>query len=152
MRTLLPSTAALAVLVALWTASPLVVAQTSAPSLQVSVVGFRDRTGQAVVALYDRGDAWLNVTRAASVRRVPIRGNAIQVTFDGLVSGHTYAVTAVHDVNGNDRMDMEWFPWPHPAEGAGASRNPRPSMGPPSWDASSFALADSQRIAIELAY
>ncbi len=143
------------VLAAAWVVVPSLHAQQQpsvAPLLQVSIVGFRSRTGRAVVSLYDGSEGWLDVTHAAQVQRLAITGRDMLVTFPNLIRGHSYAVSVVHDENANDRMDMQWLPLPHPAEGAGASRNPRPTMGPPSWGDASFTLSDSRRILIELVY
>ena len=127
-------------------------AQPSGGVLQVNVVGFRGRAGRALVALYDSADGWLDISRARQVVRRPIRGGALFVQFDDVPRGRDYAVSVIHDANRNDRMDMSWLPIPHPAEGAGASRNPRPSMGPPGWDSARFRFDADRRIVVTLTY
>lgn len=120
--------------------------------LQVDVVGFRDTTGRAVIALFDREDGWLDVARAARVVRAPVRGGSVLATFEGLRRGGDYAVSVIHDADRDDRLDMEWLPVPHPAEGAGASRNPRPTLGPPSWGSARFRFERDVRIVVTLRY
>ena len=120
--------------------------------LQVDVVGFRNRAGVLLVALYDNSDHWLDVSRAGVVQRHPIRGTNVLSTFDGLRRGRTYAVSVIHDEDRDDHLDMAWLPLPHPAEGAGASRNPRPGLGPPSWDSARFRFRNDRRTVITLVY
>ena len=51
--------------------------------------------------------------------------------FEGIPRG-TYAVSVLHDENGNGRLDSNVFRIP--TEGYGASRDARGTLGPPSFD------------------
>jgi uncharacterized protein (DUF2141 family) len=59
--------------------------------------------------------------------------------FDSLPHDSGYAIAVTHDRNGNDKLDMRWFPFPKPKEGAGVSRN-HVRMGKPRYDQARFAL------------
>lgn len=111
-----------------------------------------EQGGELVVLLYDGDDAWLEQERATARRVVPVAAAAQSVTFAEVPYGTAYAVQAFHDRNGNGRMDMRWFPYPKPAEGAGVSNNTL-RFGPPEYAKARFALsAPVTGLRIELSY
>jgi uncharacterized protein (DUF2141 family) len=120
-----------------------------AVALTVHATGFRSPTGQAVVAVYRSPDDWLKVSRAHRVATVPIRDGAVEVRFDDLDPG-TYAVAVIHDENRNGKLDMRWFPWPKPREGAGVSNDAR--GGPPKWRDAKLELNGDSTIQLSLTY
>jgi uncharacterized protein (DUF2141 family) len=129
---------------------PASVGATQLGTLVVTVSPFRNTKGQAIVALYSSKERWLKSERALRFERVPIADTSVIVTFTDLAPG-LYAASAIHDQNGNGKLDMRYFPVPKPSEPAGVSNNKRRALGPPSWDDATFTLADSsQTIAIEL--
>lgn len=108
--------------------------------------------GEIVVLLYEGGDAWLEQERASARKTVPAAAAAVSVTFAGVPYGDAYAVQVFHDRNGNGRMDMRWFPYPKPAEGAGVSNNVL-RFGPPEYARARFALdGPTAALRIELSY
>jgi uncharacterized protein (DUF2141 family) len=113
-----------------------------AASLTVEVEGIEGTAGRLVVALYTGKSSWLEIDEAFRVARKKITGSELTVSFEDLPPG-TYAVSVLHDEDGDDEMDMRWLPFPRPDEGAGASRNPRPKAGPPSWKSAAFQLPDA---------
>jgi uncharacterized protein (DUF2141 family) len=72
------------------------------------------------------------------------------VRFDGLRPG-TYAVSVIHDENGNKKLDT--FAG-IPREGFGFSRNPAIRFGPPKFAAARFAVAgnDAEMQQIKMRY
>ena len=50
----------------------------------------------------------------------------------------TYALSVLHDENGNKKMDKTWIG--KPKEGFGTSNNPKIRFGPPEFDESGFVL------------
>ncbi len=50
----------------------------------------------------------------------------------------TYALSILHDENGNKKMDKTWIG--KPKEGFGTSNNPKIRFGPPEFDESGFVL------------
>lgn len=121
------------------------------PSLAITVRahGFRDATGQALVALYRSSDTWLKIDRAFRRTSVPIHGDTVEVRFDALPPGE-YAVAVVHDHNGNGKLDMRWFPWPKPREGAGVSNGA--TGGPPKWRDAKLWLSATTAVDVTLIY
>ena len=68
--------------------------------------------------------------------RTPARKGALTLTFDGVAPG-SYAISVLHDLNGNQRMDFE--PSGMPGEPYGMSGNDM-SMGPPTFDSAKFQV------------
>ena len=67
--------------------------------------------------------------------RVPA-GEAATIVFAPVPAG-TYAVSVLHDENGNGRADMALM---IPKEGFGFSRNPAIAFGPPRFSRASFGV------------
>ena len=72
---------------------------------------------------------------AAVKRTVPAEARSIRL---GDVAPGVYALSVIHDENGNGRLDKLMA---IPREGFGFSRNPRIRMGPPQFDEVRFAIA-----------
>ncbi len=96
--------------------------------LTITATDFTAEPGSAVVTLYRRGENWLDGDKAFRRLVVPIEGDTVTVAVE--VPPDRYAVTVVHDENGNGKLDMRWFPWPRAKEGTGFSNEYRPSMKP----------------------
>ncbi|RXZ30650.1 DUF2141 domain-containing protein [Sphingomonas desiccabilis] len=83
----------------------------------------------------------------AVTRSVPASEQVIRV--QGLVPG-TYAVSVIHDENGNGKLDT--FAG-IPREGFGFSNNPGLGFGPPRFAAAQFSLAgDADRQQVKIRY
>ena len=54
-----------------------------------------------------------------------------------------YAISIIHDKNQNKKMDMKWFPYPHPGELSGTSNNATATIGPPSFADAKFSLKEA---------
>ncbi len=120
-------------------------------TLTVTITGVRaEQGGELVVALYDREPAWLLLDSARAVQRLVPSGDSAMAVFTGLPFDSSLAVAVIHDKNGNGRMDMRWFPFPKPKEGAGVSRNHQ-RMGKPRFAEAEFRLynaEEAQRIVL----
>ena len=110
-------------------------------SLTVGIVGFRNTTGQALVALFDAKESWPKLDRALRLEKVKLTGSKLDLTLRDLPPG-TYAVSVVHDENENGKLDMRWLPYPKPKEGVGASNDAAATIGPPAWADARFRLGD----------
>jgi uncharacterized protein (DUF2141 family) len=131
-------------------------AQAPAPAgaIEVMITGVRVRQGgELIVALYDRLAGWLKPDSARVVRKLPVGADSVViVAFDSLPPDSGYAITVIHDRNGNGKMDMRWFPYPKPKEGTGVSQN-HTRAGPPEYDKARVPVGDAtERITIEMRY
>ena len=76
------------------------------------------------------------------------RAGTVELRFTGVPPG-TYALLALHDVNGNKRLDRD--PWGAPSEPVGTSGGAAATPGLPSFDRSAFRhAAATTRIAVRL--
>ncbi len=122
-------------------------------AVQATVTGIRaSQRGTLLVALYRGEPGWLVLDSALAVRRLAVATDSVTVTFEALSPGTDYAIAVIHDRNGNDRIDMRWFPIPRPREGAGVSGN-HLRMGKPRFDPAAFVVADTlERLRIAMRY
>jgi uncharacterized protein (DUF2141 family) len=118
----------------------------------VRAAAFKGTKGQAIVAIYNSADTWLKIDRALRITRVPVSGESLDVTFDGMDPG-VYGVSVIHDENVNGKLDMRYFPIPGPVEGAGVSRDATATFGPPSWNDSKIRIGDvGGLVAVKIRY
>ncbi|MGB7212377.1 MAG: DUF2141 domain-containing protein [Gemmatimonadales bacterium] len=112
-------------------------------AVELTITGIRaEQAGTLLVELYDHASGWLTLDSARAVRRVPVSTDRVIVRFDSLPAGAGYAIAVVHDKNGNDKLDMRWFPFPKPKEGAGVS-NDHMRMGRPKYEDARFQVSDT---------
>ncbi len=113
-------------------------------TLTIHIKGINGTKGRLLVAVFDSVDTWLKNRKDVKSSDLKITGDSMTVKFKGLKPGK-YAVSILHDLNGNQKMDMRWLPWPKPLEGVAASRDPRPRAGPPTWKSTVFALGQGDK-------
>jgi uncharacterized protein (DUF2141 family) len=125
-----------------------------AGAIDLTITGIRvTQGGELIVALYDRPGGWLQTDSALAVRKFPVGADSVMiVTFDSLPPDSGYAITVIHDRNGNGKMDMRWLPYPRPKEGTGVSRN-HVRAGPPEYEKARVPVGEAtERITIEMRY
>jgi uncharacterized protein (DUF2141 family) len=111
-------------------------AQEEAGGLSVDVRGLRSDRGQALCFLYAGAAGFPgDPGRAVATVRAPIHERTAQCRFPGVGPG-AYAAAVVHDENGDGRLDRNMLGMP--AEGVGASNNPRSRFGPPKFGDARF--------------
>ncbi|WP_292032320.1 MULTISPECIES: DUF2141 domain-containing protein [unclassified Brevundimonas] len=93
-------------------------------------------TGAVLVALYDSETSYEG-GQPARVAQVDVAAGQREAVFD-LPAG-TYGMKAVHDVNGNGRMDVN--PFGMPSEPFAFSNNAVGNMGPAKWDRARFEVS-----------
>lgn len=112
-------------------------------SLTVEISGFRNNDGVARACLYDSEKGFpLKPEHAIRVVSVGIAGNRARAVFRDVPPG-TYAVSVLHDENGNGRMDTNSLGMPK--EGVGASNNPRSILGPPDFEDARFTYGGGDK-------
>lgn len=134
-------------------------AQETKPKAAITIhfTGLRRRKGVLRVVLVDKPEAWMSKKIKALARKDIVLSDLgetasldpLDVIFDDLEPG-TYALSAYHDANGNNRLDTNFLGIP--TERTGASNNPRPAMRAPRFNEAKFVLeADEKKtIAITL--
>ena len=108
-------------------------------TLVVNMTGFRNSNGQAAVAVFNAQEGFPS-DAAKAVRKQLVRienGRAI-ATFNDVPPG-SYAVSVLHDENGNGVMDKSLLG--KPKEGYGVSNNAKArGFSAPSYESATFSL------------
>ncbi|NLF15978.1 MAG: DUF2141 domain-containing protein [Lentisphaerae bacterium] len=133
-------------------APPAATAPLAPGELRVAVTGLHDRQGWLSVLVFDRAEGFPHdAEQAAHRQRCRLSDAPAAATlvfhFTDLAPGR-YAVVALHDANGNRRLDTGLFG--KPREPIGASNNPAMRFGPPRFDRAAFTLP-AEGAAIDIA-
>lgn len=109
--------------------------------IRVSIANLRSSDGIVGIALFNTGSGFPDKPERAVMGRSVSAGSKCEVVFDKVPYG-TYAVSVLHDENGNRKMDKTFIGIPR--EGFGTSNNPKIRRGAPSFGESRFSLAGSE--------
>jgi len=116
----------------------------------VTVTGFENENGQALIALFLDERGWPHDERLAFGRSVlPIRERQVVAEFEDVPSGR-FAVSVFHDEDLDRELDTGVFGIP--SEDYGFSRDARRTFGPPSFEEARLELAagESKPVAIRV--
>ena len=114
----------------------------STGAIAVSMAGFRNEKGVMRISLFDSKRGYPgDHKRALRTGTGSIRSGTATFSFTGVPHG-TYAISVLHDENGNGKMDTNAFGIP--TEGGGASNDAKARFGPPKFDEAKFVLRDAQ--------
>ena len=112
-------------------------AEGRACDLKVVATGFKNASGEAMIAIYASKAKWLKEGGSFRYVRLPIKNGRVVTVFKNVPYGR-YGIAIYHDANKNNKMDSNMMGIP--TEGGGISNNPGVRLGPPLWKDSSFAL------------
>lgn len=123
-------------------------------TLEVHVKGIRNHPGEIGVALFNSPKGYpVHIEHAYEPKWVALQEGqeTVDVVFEGVPFGD-YAVSVVHDENGNRILERSTLGFPR--EGVGFSNDQRVVMSAPSFSKSKFSLSDGRphRIIIALEY
>ena len=121
------------------TAAPLTASPGS--SIALTLTGLRNHKGQVLICVTSNAKAFPDCSKDKNAIRLAkkasdVAGTTVRVP---LPASGTYAISTVHDENGNGKLDTAVM---MPKEGFGFSRNPKISFGPPKFKKASFAVGD----------
>jgi len=102
-------------------------------NLTVNIKGMKSNKGQCKLWLWNSADGFpTNEKKAVKSVEMPIAGLVSQYVFENLPAG-SYAVTAIHDENGNHKFDTNFLGIPK--EAFGCTNNVRGGLtGPPKFE------------------
>lgn len=104
--------------------------------IQVDIDGLRSDRGQVICALFSSAvDFPKKPGKATALATSQISQRQAVCEFRDIPPG-TYAVSAFHDENSNDKLDTNFLGIPR--EGVGASNNAKGHFGPPKFSAAAF--------------
>jgi len=105
--------------------------------IRITVSNLHNEKGHVLVSLYKDGIGYPDdATKAFRKIQLDISGKKATFLFTGLPGGN-YAVSILHDENGDQKMNKNTLGIPK--EGYGFSNNVVGAFGPPSWSRASFA-------------
>lgn len=128
------------------------VEEEGALNVTVRVKGIKDQSGQLIALLFRDPDGFPENGDAAEQTRVVEEipsGQPAEIQFGKLSEG-TYAITVLHDENGDEQMNRSLLGVPK--EGYGISTNPSLSMGAPSFENASFTLTEDRTLTVNIYY
>jgi uncharacterized protein (DUF2141 family) len=110
-----------------------------APSggVSLTVTGLRSTKGQVLICLTRDADHFPDCTDDANARTAIVPATRAEASFAHLPQGR-YAISVLHDENGNGRADKTLGLIPR--EGFGFSRDAKVRMGPPRFEQAAFAV------------
>ena len=121
-----------------------------AATLDITLDGFKNNKGQALIYLHNKSDSFpSDPDEAVASRIVKIQNKTAKARFENVESG-LYAVATVHDENSDGKLETNFIGIPK--EGVGASNNARGRFGPPSFDDASFKLENDAHLLITVHY
>lgn len=118
--------------------------------IDVTMTGFADEKGQALVALFLDDNGWPDAGETTFANAaVPIRDGQAVVSFENVPAG-AFAVSVFHDENGDRELDSGALGIP--TEDYGFSADARSTFGPPSFTEARLELmaGESKQITIKV--
>jgi uncharacterized protein (DUF2141 family) len=106
-------------------------------AVSLRITGLRSAKGQVMICLTREADHFPDCSGSTSARSAIVPASQAEVTFAHLPQGR-YAISVLHDENGNGRADKTLGLIPR--EGFGFSRDAPVRMGPPKFDAAAFPV------------
>ncbi|OCC23478.1 hypothetical protein MB02_12145 [Croceicoccus estronivorus] len=127
---------------------PLAAQTPQSPTFQVTVAGLRTVEGQLIICLWKDKAGFPNCEKSQSAVRkvVSVKAGTMTIALPLPVPGN-YAITVVHDEDGNGRTKHNFIGMP--VEGVGISNNPG---GMPGFDKSLVNLAPGNTVTIRMKY
>ncbi len=118
----------------------------------VRVKGLKDSSGQLIALLFTGPNGFPEDGEAADrthvLSKIPPEP-PVEMQFNDLKKG-TYAITVLHDENGDGQMNRSLLGLPQ--EGYGMSMNPPVSAGAPSFRDAAFTLKDHRSLTVNMIY
>lgn len=109
--------------------------------LDIGIEGLRSARGDVLICLTQDPKHFPDCSGDPARRALRIAASAAaSAHIDGVVPGD-YALSLIHDENGNGRLDTRLG---IPREGVGFSRNPRLMFGPPKFSAVRFTVGGAK--------
>ena len=119
-------------------------------TINLVLTGLRSSAGEVRICVWRRGDSFPDCRKGVDVRRLAApAAPEVHLSVDGLAPG-AYAISAIHDENGNRLLDKSLVGIP--TEGVGFSHNPRIVFGPPSFAKARFDAAAEPSQTIRMKY
>ena len=119
-------------------------------TVNLVLTGLRSSAGEVRVCVWQRGESFPNCRKGQDVRMLAApAAPEVRLSVPGLAPG-SYAVSVIHDENGNRQLDKSFVGIP--TEGVGFSHNPRVTFGPPAFSKTRFDASRDATQTIKIKY
>jgi len=118
-------------------------------TINVEISGIEDPKGMMSIGLYSDEKGFPDDGKEYKGTDVDVTGQTVVYTFKDVPFG-TYAIAIFHDTNSNGKLDKNFLGIPK--EGYAFSNNVFGTFGPPDFKDTSFELAGSKTIKIDMRY
>jgi uncharacterized protein (DUF2141 family) len=108
-------------------------------SIQVKVSNIREATGNILIALFNNENDFLK--KAVQTKTIKASGATMTIVFDNLAVGD-YAISIIHDANGNGELDKNFMGVPR--EGFAFGNNSMGTFGPPPFEKAKVTVDDKK--------
>jgi uncharacterized protein (DUF2141 family) len=123
-----------------------IAASAHAADLTVEVLNPRSTQGTVGATLFSAAAGWLKTDQAVQATQQP-SASKVTLVFRNVPPGR-YALSVMHDENGNGKLDTNLIGIP--TERYGFSRDAASRMGPPSFDDAAFDLQADTALTVNL--
>jgi uncharacterized protein (DUF2141 family) len=113
----------------------------------VRITNFRSNKGICLIGLYNNAASFGGKGEPVRYQHATIANNVVEAWFENVPAG-TYAISVIHDANGNKKFDKNFIGIP--SEGYGASGNKLPFAAAPKFDANKFLVNANATTAINI--
>jgi uncharacterized protein (DUF2141 family) len=117
-------------------------------TIRVQVSGFRNGQGNLACALFAQEEGFLNGEFAQAKVKSAVALPMSECVFTGVKPGR-YAVSVLHDENGNGELDKYWL-FGIPKEGYGVSNNKTYATHAPRFEESAFAIGGEPELLLKV--
>jgi len=121
--------------------------QLLASDLKITIEGIVEQTGGIMVAVIASEQQFEDKASPSASLILTPSGKTTSVTLHEISPG-TYAIRAMHDVNGNSKMETNFVGIPK--EPWGGSNNTKGKLSPPKWQAARFEVNSDTETTINL--
>ncbi len=114
-----------------------------AGTISVTATGLRSDDGKVLVYLYGSKKGFpTKPAKAVRKKTASIKDGRAHVSLGDVPHG-TYAVSVIHDEDGDGKLDTNWLGIPK--EGVGVSMNAKGKAGPPKYEDAKFVLDGAEK-------
>lgn len=110
-------------------------AVTAQSKIEVKVTNIREPKGNILIALFNNEGDFLE--KAVQSKTIKADGKTVTILFENLAAGD-YAVSVIHDENGNGELDKNFMGIPR--EGFAFGNNSMGTFGPPAFEKAKVTL------------
>jgi uncharacterized protein (DUF2141 family) len=116
--------------------------------IKVSIPNLHNNKGHVLISLFKEGVGFPDDPEKAFRKvKISISNKVASTIFTDLPSGN-YAIAILHDENGDQKMNTNFFGYPK--EGYGFSNNVTGLLGPPSFDKASFSYTANGTVVLSI--